>query len=272
MGYFIPVEPNVKIFVEDINRKSNKVLLFVHGWPANHKLFEYQFNVLPSMGFRCIGIDIRGFGKSDKPYHGYSYNRLADDLRCVVDALGLRNFTLAGHSVGGAIVTRYMGRHHGYGAAKLALFSPAAPSFTMRPGFPFGLPTEEVNKLIQQTYLERPNMLQAFTKKFFYQPLSKPFSDWFFHLGLEASGYATANLLATLRDETLFYDIDQIHVPTLILFGKHDQVCLPPLATFLHKRIRHSKLIWFENSGHGLFWEEQTKFNTELAKFALTNM
>jgi non-heme chloroperoxidase len=97
--YYITVEPDVKIYVEDINPTGEKTILFIHGWPANHKLFEYQFNELPKMGYRCVGVDIRGFGNSDKPWKGYSYNRLADDISIVVETLKLRNFTLAGHSV-----------------------------------------------------------------------------------------------------------------------------------------------------------------------------
>ncbi|CAM4408200.1 hypothetical protein PAAL109150_25470 [Paenibacillus alkaliterrae] len=96
MGYYVEVEPGVNIYVEDVNPSSAKTILFIHGWPANHKLFEYQFDVLPALGYRCIGIDLRGFGKSDKPWLGYSYDRLADDVRAVVDALKLQSFTLVG--------------------------------------------------------------------------------------------------------------------------------------------------------------------------------
>ena len=76
MGYYIKVEPNVKVYVEDLNPCGNKTIVFLHGWPGNHNLFEYQFNYLPKLGYRCIGIDQRGFGKSDKPYGGYDYDRL----------------------------------------------------------------------------------------------------------------------------------------------------------------------------------------------------
>ncbi|EKN41056.1 non-heme haloperoxidase family protein, partial [Clostridium botulinum CFSAN001627] len=47
MGYYIKVEPNVKIYVEDLNPEGNKTILFLHGWPGSHKLFEYQFDQLP---------------------------------------------------------------------------------------------------------------------------------------------------------------------------------------------------------------------------------
>ena len=71
MGYYVCVDNGIKIYVEDINPKGEKTILFVHGWPGSHELFEYQFNYLPKLGYRCIGIDCRGFGKSDKPYDGY---------------------------------------------------------------------------------------------------------------------------------------------------------------------------------------------------------
>lgn len=74
-------------------------------------MFEYQYNQLPKLGYRCIGMDIRGFGLSDKPWGGYDYNRLSDDIWGIVEALQLQNITLAGHSTGGA------DRHSLYGSA-----------------------------------------------------------------------------------------------------------------------------------------------------------
>jgi non-heme chloroperoxidase len=47
MGLYIDVGPNVKADVEDINPARNKTILFIHGWPGNHNLFEYQLNQLP---------------------------------------------------------------------------------------------------------------------------------------------------------------------------------------------------------------------------------
>jgi non-heme chloroperoxidase len=267
MGYYIRVEENVRIYVEDVNPGGKKTILFIHGWPANHKLFEYQFNQLPSMGFRCIGIDLRGFGRSDKPYSGYSYDRLADDIFAVVQTLKIKDFTLVGHSVGGAISIRYMAKHGGFGVSKLALLGAAAPSFTKRQDFPFGHTVEEVNTFISDTYKDRPKMLQGFGDIFFFKYVTAPFSDWFFQLGLEAAGYSTAAVLGSLRDESLFADLGKIQVPTLILHGVHDQVCPYPLALAMNKGIRNSNLVPLNNSGHGLFWEEWEKVNKELSQF-----
>lgn len=267
MGYYVRVESNVNIYVEDLNPEGEKTILFVHGWPANHRMFEYQFNTLPKMGYRCIGIDLRGFGNSDKPWRDYSYDRLADDIRHVVEALKLQDFILAGHSVGGAIVIRYMSRHNGYGVSKLALFGAAAPSFVQLPNFPYGLTKEEVNKFIEATYSDRPKMLEGFGEMFFFQNTTWPFSDWFLQMGLQAAGWSTAAVLASLRDEELFYDLEKIQVPTLILHGIHDKVCPFTLAEVQRQGIKNSKLVAFVDSGHGLFWEQREKFNRELTQF-----
>lgn len=267
MGYYIRVERNVKVYVEDLNPKAKQTIVFLHGWPANLNLFEYQYNQLACQ-FRCIGIDTRGFGKSDKPIHGYGYDRLADDVRCVIDALGLRGVTLAGHSTGGAIAVRYMARHRGFGVARLALCAAAAPSLIQRPGFPYGLPREEVVTIIRHTCTDRPAMLRDFGNIFFFQPVSAAFSDWFFQLGTVASGWATAAIANTWLRETLFADLKAIRVPTLILHGVHDQVVPFPLGQAQSRLLPLARLVPFENSGHGLFYDEVDRFNWELAQFA----
>lgn len=268
MGYYVNVEPNVNLFVEDLNPCGKETILFLHGWPGNHKLFEYQMNAFAPLGIRCIGLDQRGFGKSDKPSSGYDYNRLSDDVHRIITTLELKNITLAGHSTGGAIAIRYMARHNGYGVKKLALFAAAAPSLIKRSYFPYGKSIEEIKDIIKGTNEDRPKMLKAFGDIFFYQYTSEPFLDWFFHLGLEAAGWATAEVAMTwIKDEALFCDLDKINVPTLILHGIHDQVCYFPLAEAQRKGIRNSKLIAFEESGHGLFYDQKEKFNEELLKF-----
>lgn len=268
MGYYITVEPEVNIYIEDVNPEGKTTILFIHGWPVNHKMFEYQFNQLPKRGYRCIGMDCRGFGNSDKPWSGYDYNRLADDVYGVVEALKLHDFILGGHSTGGAIATRYMGRHNGYKVAKLALFAAAVPSLIQRPYFPYGKPREVVENIIQGTYNDRPKMIRDFGDIFFFQYVTTALADWFFQLGLQAASWSTAAVANTwLGGEELFDDLGRINVPTLILHGIHDQVCPFSLAEVQKQGIKDAKLVPFENSGHALFWEEWEKFNRELANF-----
>lgn len=268
MGYYITVENNVNIYVEDLNPTCKKTILFLHGWPGSHKLFEYQFDVLPSLGFRCIGIDTRGFGNSDKPFYGYDYDRLADDVRVVIDTLKLKDITLAGHSTGGAIAIRYMARHDGYGVSKLALFAAAAPSLIKRPNFPYGLDKDAVLQLIEGTYTDRPKMLTNFGNIFFFQHITEAFSDWFSQVGLQAAGWATAAIANTWINEVLFTDLETITVPTLIIHGIHDEVVPYSLGEIQKKYIKNAMLVPFEFSGHATFYDQKDEFNKVLSEFA----
>lgn len=268
MGYYVTAADNVNIYVEDLNPDCDKVILFLHGWPGSHKLFEYQFNQLPKYGYRCIGIDTRGFGNSDKPFHGYDYDTLADDVRCVINTLELKNITLVGHSTGGAIAIRYMARHKGHGVSKLGLFAAAAPSLIKRQNFPYGLNKEIVTQMIQDTYNDRPSMLQSFGNIFFYQHITCAFSDWFFQIGLEAAGWSTAAIENTWLNEVLFNDLKAIQVPTLIIHGIHDKVVPFELGEIQHHNIRNSHFVPFEFSGHASFYDQKEEFNEVLMDFA----
>lgn len=248
----------MNLYVEDINPAGSETIVFLHGWPLNHHQFEYQYNILPAMGYRCIGIDWRGFGKSDKPMSGYTFDRLADDIRTVVGTLQLSNFTLLGHSTGGAIAIRYMSRHNGFGVSKLVLVDAAAPT---------GFTAETATNFLKTTLNDRPKMMQDVTDSFFFQYITKPFSDWFLQMGLQAASWSTAAIIITLRDENLHADLPQIHVPTLIIHGIHDKVIPFTQAQEISEKIRNSQLVPFQFSGHGAFWEERDKFNELLAQF-----
>ncbi|KGR76716.1 alpha/beta fold hydrolase [Ureibacillus manganicus] len=258
MGYYVTVDSGVKLYVEDINPGGNKTIVFLHGWPLSHEQFEYQFNVLPQMGYRCIGVDWRGFGKSDRPMSGYTFNRLADDIRSLVDALRLKDFTLLGHSTGGAIAIRYVSRHNGFGVSKLVLVDAAAPT---------GFTAETASEFLKKCLNDRPKMMQDVTDGFFFQYLTKPFSDWFLQMGLQAASWSTAAIITTLRDEKLYADLPNINIPTLIIHGIHDKVIPFSQAKEMNQKIRNSKLVPFQFSGHGPFWEERDKFNQLLTQF-----
>ncbi|GAB2673139.1 alpha/beta fold hydrolase [Paenibacillus thermoaerophilus] len=262
MGYYIQAEQGVHLFVEDVG--SGVPVLFIHGWPLNHLMWEYQVTQLPKYGYRCIQVDLRGYGKSDRPWSGYGYDRMADDIRAVVDALGLTNARLVGFSMGGAIAIRYMSRHNGHGMSRLILAAAAAPSFTMQPDYPYGMSREAVDSLIAGLYANRPQTLDDFGNLFFASNITESFRSWFNALGLSSDARATIAGAEALRDEDLRPDLPRIQTPTYIFHGVMDRVCLFPLALEMHKGIRGSTLVPFQHSGHGLFYDELELFNRSL--------
>ncbi|WP_059105383.1 alpha/beta fold hydrolase [Shouchella shacheensis] len=265
MTHLIEVEGGTNIFVEDTGAGQPVILL--HGWPVNHKMFEHQMTALPENGYRFIGVDLRGYGRSDKPSYGYDYDRMADDLKVVIDTLGLKDAVLGGFSMGGAIAIRYMAKHGGKGVSKLALLAAAAPVFTRRDDFPYGLPAENVDDLIEGAYSDRAQMLADFGELFFGQKPSDAFNGWFHSLGMEANPLATIESARTLRDADLRADLASISVPTAILHGKNDQICPFDLAEQMKAGINDATIVPFEESGHSLFHDEHEKFNEELLAF-----
>jgi non-heme chloroperoxidase len=75
-------------------------------------------------------------------------------------------------------------------------------------------------------------------------------------------------LVLTCGDADLRADMAKIDVPVAIFHGVVDKVVPFELAEVLHQGIPGSKLIQFEQSGHGLFYDEVEKFNPELMQFA----
>ena len=86
-------------------------------------------------------------------------------------------------------------------------------------------------------------------------------------LGLAASAHATIHCAVELRDADLRKDLAAIQTPTLILHGTDDRVCLFDLAKKMSEGIEGSQLIAVENAGHGFYYEEREKVNSELVRF-----
>ena len=265
---YIEVEPNVKLHVSDGG--EGRPIVLIHGWPLSDDMYEYQYYDLIKHKFRIIGITLRGFGKSDKPFGKYNYDVHALDIKRILDILDINDAVLVGFSMGGAIAVRYVSVYNGEHISKLVLAGAAVPIWTQRKDFPYNLNQSSVDDLIILNYLDRPKLLSDFAKIFSATPasLSLGIRNWINGIGMSASSYATAHSLVALRDTDLREDMAKIKMPTLILHGKKDKICSFALADQMKARIAHAQLVAFENSGHSLFLEETRKFNEELIKFA----
>ena len=265
---YIEVEPNVRLHVTDAG--EGRPIVLIPGWPLSDEMYEYQYTDLVNKNFRVIGITLRGFGKSDKPYGDYNYDVHALDIKKVLDKLNIKDSVLGGFSMGGAIAIRYASVNDGAHVSKLALFGAAAPIWTQRKDFPYNFPKSAVDDLIELNYKDRPKLLSNFAKIFSATEtsLNEGIGSWLSGIGLSASSYATAQCLIALRDTDLRSDMSRITIPTVIMHGKKDKICSFDLAEQMKVGISNSHIVAFENSGHSLFLEETQKFNTELIKFA----
>ena len=265
---YIEVEPNVRLHITDAG--EGRPIVLIHGWPLSDEMFEYQYNDLIENNFRVIGITLRGFGKSDKPYGDYNYDVHARDINQVLGKLDIKDAVLCGFSMGGSIAIRYLSLNSTVHVSKLALFSAAAPVWTQRKDFPYNLTQSAVDDLIKLNFKDRPKLLSDFAMIFSATEtsLNKGISSWLYGIGLSSSSYAMGKCLIALRDTDLREDLGNIKISTVIMHGKKDKICSFDLAEQMKKGISGSHLIAFENSGHSLFLEETQKFNSELIKFA----
>jgi non-heme chloroperoxidase len=265
---YIKVEPHVRLHITDAGK--GRPIVLIHGWPLSDEMYEYQYNDLLNKNFRVIGITLRGFGKSDKPYGVYDYDIHASDIKKILNKLEIRDAVLVGFSMGGSIAIRYATLDDGAHVSKLVLCGAAAPIWTQRDDFPYNLPTSIVDDLIKLNYKDRPKLLSDFLKIFSATEtsLNEGIQRWLNGICLSASSYATDQCLIALRDTDLRGDLPKINIPTLIMHGKKDKICSFDLAEQMNAGIINSTIIAFEKSGHSLFLEETHKFNNELIKFA----
>jgi pimeloyl-ACP methyl ester carboxylesterase len=264
---YIEVEPNVNLHITDAG--EGRPIVLIHGWPLSDEMYEYQYTELINNNFRVVGITLRGFGKSDKPYGAYDYDVHSSDIKNVLDKLKIDDAVLVGFSMGGSIAVRFVSTYNNTHVSKLALVAAAAPIWTQREDFQYNLPKSAVDELIELNYKDRPKLLADFAKIFSATEtsLSEGIGGWLNGICLSASSYATAQCLIALRDTDLRSDLVKILIPTVIMHGKKDKICSFDLAEQMKLGIAHSHIIAFENSGHSLFLEETQKFNTELIKF-----
>lgn len=265
---YIEVEPNVRLHITDVG--EGRPIVLIHGWPLSDEMYEYQYNVLIKNNFRAIGITLRGFGKSDKPYGLYDYDVHALDIKTVLSKLEVEDAVLVGFSMGGSIAIRFVSMYSGAHVSKLILCGAAAPRWTQCEDFKFNLPQSAVDELIELNDKDRPQLLANFGKIFAATEttLNEGISSWLYGINISASSYATVQCLIALRDTDLRSDLAKISIPTLIIHGKKDKICSFDLAEQMKVGIKNSQIVAFEKSGHCMFLEEILKFNSELIKFA----
>lgn len=265
---YYEVAPNVKLHVTDLG--NGPAVVLIHGYPLSDASWEYQYHALVKAGYRVIGITLRGFGQSDKPFGKYDYDQFADDIKSVLDQMDIKDAVIGGHSMGGAIVLHYAAKYNGAHIKKLGLFSAAAPRHTKTADYPYPLFTkEDISSWVALNDSDRPALLAAVGGKFALNAtsLSPGIGQWLYSIELQSSAYAMEQALISLRDEDLRADLAKIKIPTLIMHAKDDHIVAYALAQQMNKGIEGSKLVIFDKSGHASFLEEKDKFNEELIKF-----
>lgn len=94
----------IELAVADAGPRDAPALIFLHGFPENHRSWRHQIRHLAE-SYRCVAPEQRGYHRSSKPPNAADYapDQLIGDVFALADALGIERFTIIGHDWGGAI-------------------------------------------------------------------------------------------------------------------------------------------------------------------------
>jgi len=234
-------------------RGEGRVLSFVGGFLGITDMWRHQLPYF-SREFKCVAIDNRGMGRSDKPFPRVSYGikRHAEDLYTVLKALGVDKTVVIGHSFGGNTATMYYLLHPEMVAGLVLAASFAAGEQLKQTGLTF--------EVVANAISTKQGGVDLQIKAGLTEDVAMEFAKWPLYANL---GNAVAFLEFDVRER-----LHEIRVPTLIIHGDKDPYCpLDPCATSLKEGIPNSTLEILKGVRHEPEWEQPEKFNQLVMKF-----
>jgi pimeloyl-[acyl-carrier protein] methyl ester esterase len=230
---------------------AGRPLVLVHGWSLSYRAFAPQLANL-SGRFRVIAPDLRGHGDSPSAPSAATVDDLADDLALLLERLEVTGAVLAGWSWGAEVALAAL-PHVKDRVAGLALLS-ATPRFTASADWPHGLPESRVRALRARLARSPDDVRRAFFHGMFADgELTEAERDALAEEqlasppDLDAARAALDALAATdLRDR-----IEPARgLPTLLVHGDRDAICLPAASEWLHERLPRSRREVLAGAGH----------------------
>jgi pimeloyl-ACP methyl ester carboxylesterase len=262
----------VRLHVED-SGGSGRAVLLIHGWPLSVQAWEPQVSVLQAAGYRVVAYDRRGFGRSDKPQFGYSYDVLADDLQRVMEQCDLQDVTLVGFSMGGGEVARYIARH-GESRLRSVVFASAVPPYLLKTtNNPEGpLMPEKAQQMKSALEKDRSSFFDQFTQNFFSAngvlQVTESQRGVATALCLQSAQHAALACMDSFGTTDFREDLKKVTVPTLVIHGDADAI-VPIEGSGLrtHLAVPHSQLVRVSGAPHGLNVSHALAFNEALLSF-----
>ena len=253
---------------------EGKPVVLIHGWPLSHRMWEKQIAALTDAGYRVIAYDRRGFGESYKPWTGYDYDTLADDLNVLMEALDLRDATLVGFSMGGGEVARYISTYGTSRLSKAVLMSSVTPYLLKTDDNPGGVDKSVFDDMLSGLVSDRPGFLEVFCQKFVNWDkdgkdlISRAALNHSWDIAVWATPKATLECVKSFSSTDFREDLKKFDLPTLVLHGDNDQIVpFDVSGKIAHEMIPNSLLVIVNGGAHGLTFTQPEKVNQALLDF-----
>ncbi|KUJ65012.1 arylesterase [Streptomyces albus subsp. albus] len=247
-------------------------IVFLASWVLNSDMWEYQVPFFTERGYRCVMLDRRGHGRSERPSTGYDLDGSADDIAALLDHLDLRNVTLVGHSVGGAEAARYLARHGDERIARVAFVSSVLPYLKLTEDNPEGLPEAMLESTLQKFRTDRPQWFsrqaQAWYATHLGNDVSPALIDWTLRQCMSASPWATSKLFEAAFHHDHRAALREMEVPTLVVHGAADASALIDVTGRRTARLVPGAVLReYPTASHGLFVTHRDELNADLLEF-----
>ena len=268
MPYAI-AEDKIRLFYEETG--TGRPMIFVHEFAGDFRSWEPQVRHF-GRRYRCVAFNARGYPPSDVPESpaAYSQSLAADDIKAVLDRLGIDKAHIVGLSMGGFAVLHF-GFRHPHRALSLCI---AGCGYGAEP-----TQRERFRAEAEATagFINKENM-PAFAQKYAYGPTRVQFEnkdprgfEEFKRMLAAHSALGSANTqLGVQRERPSLFDLveemKRLSVPTLVLSGDEDWPCLLP-GILMKQSIPSAALSVMANCGHTINLEAPDEFNRILREF-----
>src|SRR5574341_1186344 len=259
----------VRLYYEEAG--IGTAIVFVHEFAGDHRSWEPQLRFF-SRRYRCITYNARGYPPADVPehYERYSQARARDDIRCVLDALGIQRAHVVGLSMG-AFATLHFGMTYGYRALSITV---AGGGYGSHPAQyrQFQADSKKNAELLKREGMKKfvaayghgPQRVQLEVKD------PRGFAEYVRQFEEHSALGAANTLLGVQNRRPSFYDLTaemaRMDVPTLIMSGDEEEPCLE-VNLLMKRTIPTAGLAILPKSGHAINLEEPALFNRLLEDF-----
>jgi pimeloyl-ACP methyl ester carboxylesterase len=243
-------------------------MLFLNSLGLGNQMWDYQMMAFADAGFRCIGFDRRGHGRSDQPAHGYDFDTFADDVATLVDRLDLDGITLVGHSMAGCEMVRYLSRHGSGRIARIVLLAPTTPMLRRTHDNPNGVPRAGFEALWAQWYSDYPKWVADAVAPFFVPETSPAMMRWAAALVSQTSVPIALACSRAMVEGDFRAEMRRIDVPALLVHGDRDrsapfELTGQPSAAL----IPDCRLQVYAGAPHGLLYTHMDRLHADMLQF-----